>query len=302
MVLGATVAMTGSSMLDNVLVNTQPAGTPADSGLGNGAGWAVRLMASLVLNNSTLARNDAYNTGGCLYLAESAEATIQDSSLDSCNAVKGGGSVMMVQATCMFTGNVSICNSSTLQGSGGGLSCTNSEIRLLGPGALRVESNHATINGGGLLLAESCNVGPGSDLSRRSLLSAGDMEIVFANNSASWHAGAVSVGPFSYLTLLSGASMENNRAGKMGGAVHVQPSGGLVIGGDGDRPLVFRHNSAAGSGGAVFASADASLSVTNASFVGNIGGQDGGAVYLDQNVVCSFAIPAFTALALFSPL
>lgn len=287
MSLGATVAMSDSAVVDNLLVSVQPVDSATDNSMGNGAGCAVHLLASLALTNSTIARNAAFNTGGCLYLAESAQAFIQDSTLDSCTATKGGGSVMMVQATCTFVGNVSVSNSSTRQGSGGGLSCTNSEIRLVGPGGLYMNTNEAAITGGAMLLADSCVVRPGSSLARRSrrlLLSEGDMDIVFARNSAGWHAGAVAVGPFSRLNLLSGGLMESNLAGRWGGAVLILPSGEVVIGGDGDAPLMLRNNSA-GSGGAVFASSGSSLSVANTSFVGNTGGQDGGAVYLDQNVV-----------------
>lgn len=286
MVMGATVVVTDSFVLNNVLVSTPLLGTASQNSWGNGAGWAVRLMASLALKNCTLANNAAYNTGGCLYLAESAQATIEDSTLDSCTADKGGGAVMMVQSHCLVVGNVHVINSSTLQGSGGGVACTNSDIRLSGPGLLSMARNRAAISGGALMLADLCNIGPEpTSPERRSLLSSDPIDILLRDNSAGWYAGAAAVGPFSQLVLSAGTSLEDNRAGKSGGAVMIQPSGELVIEGNEERQSLFRSNAAAISGGAVYASAGSTLFVSNASFVRNAGGQDGGAVYLDANVV-----------------
>ncbi len=216
------------------------------SGLLGNAGRGGCLLATFIgaaaSNTLSLQNSEVENctalSGGGIYAGSRATLTAGGSSVKNNDAVAGGGADIASTASATFSR--SFVNGNSASGRGGGL-WTDGDVSLTGS---TLASNTATIAGGGLYNERSASLGASYVLGNRTLLAGGGIYNTSSGN-----------------VNLAGTRVQNN--------VSVLRGGGLDNNGDALLQNSFVISNVAPIGGGVYEALSGSIAVLNSLIVGN---------------------------------
>ncbi len=223
-----------------------------------GDGGAIYSEGRLQIDQTEFDGNLAVDEGGGIALAQSSDATIEDSRFISNSATRGGGIVALGNAASSLT-------------------ITNSEFEL------NTATTSAAGDGGAVQIASSGSI------------TIQDSE--FRNNEAQDDGGAIEIFQGA-LTLRDNAFSNNRAADGHGGALDIDSPASVIASGNtftfNEAPLggaiandgsisitndLFQNNVASVDGGAIYQKADGIAQISTAEFTGNTAGSEGGAIY-----------------------
>jgi hypothetical protein len=143
---------------------------------GNGGGVSALGTSCITIRGSVFTRNNAsYGEGGAVFVSSNATVVINNHTLLVSNVASfspgGGGLALARNATARIAGGSKLVNNSAEISSGGGISARGNSS-LVVDGASVVESNQATLYGGGLYVVQGAVV----DL----------RDVIFSNNTATY--------------------------------------------------------------------------------------------------------------------
>ena len=198
------------------------------------------------ISDTTIESNIASNIGGGLYIGGQNELKISNSTIRGNNGASQGGAIVAYSARAIEFDGVSISDNTAQSGAGIYALCTacNTDIHLLNGTA--IDANTATSYGGGIYAYAYAQ--------------ANTLSVTAENSSISGNTAAGGAGIFTYkadpaiinVNLNSGAVMHNNNAvTDMGGAIYAYNAANINIAAN----SAVYNNTAAGYGGAIYASA-----------------------------------------------
>ena len=276
--------------------------------LGDGGAFYAGTNGAITFQENSLVKftgNEARHYGGALYLRHSCDAVFKDNTCvafhNNTASFDGGALYVWDRCTVTVKGNsTTTCSNNMALGDGGALYINiNSAIAFQENSTAHFKNNMATYFGGAL--------GSNSNITFED-----NCAVTFIHNEAS-QGGAIFTVCNTVFKDNTTVQFDDNRATTLGGALH-----GINLTFEGNTTVAFKGNEAilnggalysrnssiamnqnsavmfitnsATNGGAVFISASALMisEHSNVTFDGNVAGQDGGAIYLDEQVDAIF--------------
>ena len=251
----------GLAVVDGTLADLSVISVLENGAIANGGGLYVDDTAAVEISNATLSDNVAGAAGGAVYQAGDSRLMITDAGVARNSAAAEGGA-FAVGGSGELTLSVIGINDNVSGAAGGGVSgADDSRVVVERAG---FNGNSATGDGGAINTADRASL----DISSSSLL----------GNTATGEGGAISHHSQSAAEVVSSA-VEGNIADGDGGGLSVREASEFTL----DRVLV-RGNAAGGAGGGVAAANVNSVAVSDSDFDRNTALDEGGGLYLEENV------------------
>eukprot|EP00877_Chromochloris_zofingiensis_P002692 jgi/Chrzof1/12423/Cz06g34050.t1 len=235
-------------------------------------GLYARDSSGLHVVSSNLTNNAAASLGGGVYARDNTVITVDNCKLANNSAVIGGGVCAVANATVAVS--FSSFANNTAGALGGGIFARNNATVAV---SFSVFGWNKALAGGGVLAAGFAAVAVDS--------------CSFANNSAAVHGGGVYAADNETIITISSSSFANNSAGGWGGGVCAHSNATVTV-----SSTSFGRNTAARGGGTA-AGNFAALAVDNCIFANNSAGgvvnASGGGVYASDNATVTVILSSF---------
>ena len=314
-ITGGNAENGGGIFVANSSTCTISGGTITNNEATNGGGIYVEGGGALTVSGGTISNNDATNGGG-VYVASGGSCTINDGAITQNTATSGGGVYVVSGNSCTIGGGTISDNTAT--GGGGGVYFAEGSTGSLITGSDTLISENSAANGGGVYVANGQLVMSSGTISKNTAnAQVGKGGGIYAGGNFVNRGGIITDntavmggGVYGAATVnLTSSSITDNEA-ENGGGVYVekgplymrdgeisgntaQSGGGIYLGDavttaeivptDG-KSISITGNQASGSGGGIYSSSGANLTL-NAVLQNNTAGMSGGGVHLSASEV-----------------